>query len=315
MKASCCKVGYDGWYETIGNLLVADSNYDNSFLPGPKLPFWSNMFAYALLDTFKNCGMTKFHIVRTDRPEERESGEGWVVRDVVGGPRMATFKKVPRQGEFDNLHVAPRLRLRRIKHISFSQTVPTPSGAGAPGPMLYGVDRRKMHFDEIAMAPFCAHDCLHMHWRWNKDTTVVSNLGWDGGMPFQKSGAPMVPENQDVWLRFRSDHAFTYHVVAGTDSEPGHMYPHEWQVLMHHGFGHAVAITGTLSMFGAQSAFGLFGGDAFFHDDEGRSITAMESTALFYWLARYRAELVDGVLTAVPRTTYGENGLDLARDL
>jgi len=311
MAANCCKPSYDGWYETISSLLVADTNYDDSYLPGPKLPFWPNFFSHALVDPFEDFGPTSFHVVRTDRPDRRESNEGWVVRDVVGAPPKRTFKKVSRQGELDNIHVAPRLRLKRIKHISFPSRNPTPAGDGIP----YPVDPKAMHFDEIAMAPFCAHDCLHLHWRWSEGIDVTHTFGWDGGLPYQKSGAPMVPENQDVWLRFRSEHALTYHVVAGTDDAPGHMYPHEWQVFMHHGFGMAVAITGMIEMFLAQCAFATLGGNAFFHDDEGKGITVAESTALFYWVARYRAALVNGVLTAVPRITYGEGGLDLARDL
>lgn len=315
MEANCCKPGYDGWYETISSLLVADTNWDDSYIPGPKLPFWPNFFSHVLVDVFKNCGPTSFHVVRNDRPDYRESSEEWVVRDVVGAPAKKTFKKAPRQGEFDNIHVAPRLWLKKIKHISFASTLPTPFGAAAPGPTLYPVDPKAMHFDEIAMAPFCAHDCFHMHWRWGEGTTAKSSFGWDGGLPYQKSGAALVPENQDVWLRFRSEHALTYHVIAGADDAPGHMDAHGWQVFMHHGLGMAVAITGMIEMFLAQCAFDSLGGNAFFHDDEGKPINVSQSTALFYWVARYRPALVDGVLTAVPRITYGEGGLDLARDL
>jgi hypothetical protein len=231
-----------------------------------------------------------------------------VTRDVVGGLTQDTFTKEPRQGEIDNIHIAPRLRLVKVKKVK---------AKGILMSSIVDVDRKALGLDEIVMAPFCAHDCLHVHWRWGLTATKRSNLGWDSAGPYRAAGAPMVPENQNVWVQFRSDHEMTYHVVAG-NSDGDLLYPYSWQVFMHHGFAHAVAISDHITMAAAQFGVSALSDTQFYPTDDATDATALrvsQSTAFFYWILRQEAKLVNGVATARERILYGEDGLEKALDL
>jgi hypothetical protein len=123
----------------------------------------------------------------------------------VGSGRYAPTRvlKVKRQGMFDNVHVAPM--------------------------MLYkGV--------EAFMAPICQHDCLHLHRRWGESYPDLPLRGWEGGLPYQRAGAPMIPENQSLRVS-ASGSAGTYHPTAEN------VRPGKWQIFMHHGTGYAVELT------------------------------------------------------------------------
>jgi len=52
-----------------------------------------------------------------------------------------------------------------------------------------------------------------------------------------------------------------------------------------------------------------------FYDAEGHWVTAGDSSALFYWLLRYDANMDSKGFLATERTMYGEGSLDKARDL
>ncbi len=303
MTASCCKPGHDGWSPEIRGLIVTDANGDTSPLsqPGltPPLPFWSNMFAYQVVDPYRALGPEKIHVVRSDRPHAR-SDEGIAVhREIVAGSDVEGVEKEPFQGEFDNVHIAPRLKLQHVSEVIVADSWKVRFSVS---------DRKKWHLDEIAMAPFCAHDCLHLHWRWARTATSKWTLGWGGG-PYETPGAPMVPRGQDVWVWFRSDHQLTYHVVAPPSSSAS-----LWTVLMHHGFGHAVAIEAWLmTALAMQSVASLSG----YHFDDGmQSVLPTESTAVYYWMARYDVKVEDGEARPVERLHWdSEEALRAARDL
>ncbi len=97
-----------------------------------------------------------------------------------------------------------------------------------PKEKLLGLDR-------ITMAPFCFHDCLHMHVRWGAGDNDAQNRGWrDEETPNALAGAPLVPTNQKVTLNLLSPTSFEYiaeaqGVRAGT-----------WQIMLHHGLGYAL---------------------------------------------------------------------------
>jgi len=110
---------------------------------------------------------------------------------------------VERQGVFDNVHVAPA--------------------------MIY-------QGAEASMAPLCHHDCLHMHWRWGEPFTDQPVTGWSGGKPYQKPGAPMIPENQILNVSVAGARV-TYSPTA-TAAPAG-----QWQVFMHHGMGYITDLT------------------------------------------------------------------------
>ena len=60
--------------------------------------------------------------------------------------------------------------------------------------------------------------------------------GWSGGNPYQKNGAPMIPENQT--LRVSSSGA-VFDYMPEAEAVPSQ----EWQIFMHHGTGYVAALT------------------------------------------------------------------------
>lgn len=120
--------------------------------------------------------------------------------------------KLAGQGEFDNIHLAPKMILE-----DRGEKIP------------------------VAMAPICQHDCFHTHWRWGKIFDVRQNKGWswsaEGGKPHERAGAPLVPLNQDVWVTTHEARGFTYRAECVGPIPPGKM-----QVIMHHGSGYAVEV-------------------------------------------------------------------------
>lgn len=132
--------------------------------------------------------------------------------------------KLARQGEFDNVHIAPTMRMAK-KILDAS-----------PWPEL----------KRITMAPFCAHDCLHMHWRWIKNEKHPRyTFGWGGtaenpGGPFQVPGAPLVPANQDIAVKMLSATTFVYRAVINQPQ------PLVWQPVMHHGAAYSISAQGML---------------------------------------------------------------------
>jgi hypothetical protein len=213
-------------------------------------------------------------------------------------------KKEARQGEFDNIHIAPRLKLMNVPFV-VPRSAPYPERGG------YDIeDRPRWGLDDIAMAPFCAHDCFHMHWRWATFAEARSSLGWGASGPYEVAGAPLVPPEQDVWLWFRARAAITYHVVA---SQPRFLC--NWHVLMHHGFGYAVSIAEARKFWVAMQALQAFS-DVGFMAENGEPVGAANSTAAYYWMARHGITFKDGVVTPRERLTWATDAdLNAAMDL
>ena len=128
-------------------------------------------------------------------------------------PLRGKIVKTAGQGEFDNLHIAPKMVVRP-QYVTSKRI---------PKEKLLGLDR-------ITMAPFCFHDCLHMHVRWGAGDNDAQNRGWrDEETPNALAGAPLVPTNQKVTLNLLSPTSFEYiaeaqGVRAGT-----------WQIMLHDG--------------------------------------------------------------------------------
>ncbi len=135
----------------------------------------------------------------------RRSAFAWFSPDVA---------KVPRQGQFDNVHIAPRMRL--------TMDVPF-DGRGR-----FIVD------DDIAMLNMCLHDCCHMHVRWSKFLTDSIIAGWKDGRPNAEPGAPAVPENQTVFASFPNQHTLRYRAVADSVAAGA------LTIICHHGLAYAV---------------------------------------------------------------------------
>jgi hypothetical protein len=328
---SCCKPPYDQAKGTIGALMLTDFNGNPSIGP---TAFWGNIFGYYQTDAFKALGNVPMHVVRKDRPVQRVATEELSERDFQ---QMAPwdspdipFMKVPRQGEFDNIHMAPKLALQNVSLIGVSD------GFFGVADTTFPIDdgvRALLKLDDITMAPICAHDCFHMHWRWTTDGTTKWSLGWDEVGPHRVPGATMVPLNQDVFLTLRSPHEMSYHVVidegdiAVGEGSTAEIPANAWQVVMHHGGGYpsaadrflvTAAQTGTLQEMLPNHPATKF----YRQKGEGdllkgfERVYPWESSALFYWSIRYSAFVNQvGTLSLRERVRVTPENLLKLRDL
>jgi hypothetical protein len=244
----------------IGSGLFTDRN-DNVVVP-PRIPHWDYIFDYYWTDPPVG---TEVKVVRRDRPSTRENkstikklairtSRGSFARADGYTPRALT--KLPRQGEFDNIHMAPKMKLPA----SVVRKLPS----GWPR--------------EVTMAPFCVHDCLHVHWRWGRASPDLMNpkwvRGWVGDQPYREAGAPMVAPNQDVTLTLPSPYSMRYTArihapVAG-----------RWQIVMHHGAAYALSYSSAVDW--AEGGNDVLTPDLLGDDDENGQ------WALFYWHLRYK---------------------------
>jgi outer membrane protein OmpA-like peptidoglycan-associated protein/subtilisin family serine protease len=179
------------------------------------LPTWENIFDYfdrnasraSLRATGVDPALTGTRTNGTDRE---------VVNRVTGSYGPSTVTKRPRQGEFDNVHIAPQME------VSLGAVPILFSGLGPLG---------------VSMAPLCAHDCFHMHWRWGRGYVREHNLGWGPSGPYTEAGAPMVALNQKVEIELPAGHAgVRYRALSGR--QPGG----DWAVVMPHGAGYALQL-------------------------------------------------------------------------
>jgi len=248
----------------------------NEIKPPVPAPYWDSLFDYYWIGppdgTEIKAVRRERNTIRTTLPNEKtpvklwelettskdgiEALKFWDRKDVY---EARTVKKYPRQGEFDNLHIAPKMKLPE----SVLKKLP----AGWPASMK-----------ESAMAPFCVHDCLHTHWRWGvinySPVSAKWTYGWSGDVPHKEPGAPMVHPNQDVTIKLLGSKGFMYtakvHAPAGG----------KWQIIMHHGSAYALSYENQANlMMGASDMFDtdLPGRDG----DKGQ-------WALFYWRLRYK---------------------------
>jgi hypothetical protein len=274
-------------------LLVADTNiYDP--IPGPNLftmtalPHWSTMFDWYETDPIGNKVGTGKPLTVVDasltgvRPAPGQVSPA-VKRlrpsTKVGAPpiyQAESIQKLPRQGEFDNLHLAPHMQV-------------APKAKLAKGLLT----------DDVTMAPFCIHDCLHTHWRWglfgSGDDVLAKakakllkgdgkeTLGFDDGyQPYQVEGAPMVPSDQTVKLLLLPPAGFLYSVKVRGPVRVGH-----WNVFMHHGMAYANEIADPETVAKARDAVDLWSEQFTPEHQFPLGLKAANSWAIFYWRLRY----------------------------
>ncbi len=212
---------------SIGYYTDTNQNRDLGAILGLPVPVWERIFDYVRHDETTSPKV----VVDPSRGARRTMSDAL---DVPHDPGLipspipvVTFdsrdqedlEKVPRQGAYDNIHIAPKMRI--------------------PGRSTF----------ESNMAPICAHDCLHTHWRWGEVFKVLSGgrhiNGWDNAMhPYTVSGAPQVPHNQTITTALISDTSnkgFHYR-VAVNGSDRAAMAPGIWQIGFHHGCAYALTL-------------------------------------------------------------------------
>ena len=104
VTGNCCEA-----YDEHGIILMTDDNDNPS--PG-SMPFWSGVFAYSDTDPVSHLAGQRIKMVRRDKPTMRTPKDGRRVMVNFPDPDPATsiITKVPRQGCFDNIHTAPKLK-------------------------------------------------------------------------------------------------------------------------------------------------------------------------------------------------------------
>jgi hypothetical protein len=292
--------------DTINSVFFADANdFSISTLKDPPLPFWSNFFAYYLLDAHQTISNQTVVAVTRDKDMWRlRDPAGMIIRQPVTGPSdYAKLIKLPCQGEFDNLHMAPKMKLHKVKRAIHSEKVleaDNPSVGLGGAPMVsfkdFDVPLASLHLDDISMAPFCSHDCFHTHWRWGKDATDTSQLGFAGAVPYKKAGAPLIPDNQSIKLWLRAPNLLTYAATVWPQGEKP-ISANEWQVIMHHGSAYALDITAYMMAYLAKFSVDTFCGQPVFYADAEAlttPITSAMSFSVFYWKLRWETILENG---------------------
>lgn len=262
-------------------ILFTDSNLPRANTVGPALPHWENMFDYHEVDPLGQ-GLKAATVVEGD-PASKRAKERRVSGLLKKGNAPADLRKMPRQGDFDNLHMAPRMEIPPIG--PFSRTA---------DPRF----RASMQMDNVIMAPFCVHDCLHTHFRWGVNPLgFLGNLvllfpdsakGFDNQFnAFRVEGAPHVPHNQTVRISILSGTSFSYEGIVNGPVEPG-----RWHVLFHHGMAYANDLFDVPTVDKARIAVEVTAtgaGEHFFNKNEQPtpSLNAGDFFSVFYWRMRF----------------------------
>jgi hypothetical protein len=229
----------------IGAILCADRNdFTLTDAVGlPNFPTWDKLFDYFLSTDVPPEGSSPgnrnevFAAVHhthdgQGRPDPR-AGAGAQGRTLSGREVSVTsarpgevyvdyaptpVPKLPGQGEFDNLHLAPTM-------------MGTWNGRPIP----------------VVMAPLCAHDCFHMHWRWGQGLGGAGLSGFSVPLPFaplglpnSTPGAPLCPRNQDVVIALVDGRGVEYRARCFGPIDP--FIP---QIVLHHGAAYALFIEET----------------------------------------------------------------------
>ncbi len=321
----------DGMLSKIGGLLVADSNAANMTLYSSQGPptIWANLFNYyqtnpatdpafsayvgkAMPIVYEDSYATKGTLPRANSGSiDRDCSDiaaGGVAGALAGvlaslgiqpitqlSQNRSTVLKLPRQGWFDNLHLAPKMTLPSSLHIDHASIVAAPTGGSTGGPIPF-TSAAAWKMDALTMAPFCAHDCFHMHWRWssnqNEDPAAHGFGGTANQTPNSVAGSPLIPGNHSAHLVINSETQVTYlgqaHAPTGV-----------WEIFCHHGCGYGVdaeikaylvIMPGMREVAGTR--FWKGPSESLPTDQVDRS-----DWALFYWVNRYCFSSTSGTIT------------------
>jgi len=263
----------------MSSLLVADTNAGN-YIMIEKVPvigtvpppmFWNNLFNYYMVDPFKERGGAAIQVVDRLRVSEPRTFHGAIAR--YGDPAAKVTRRA-RQATFDNVHVAPTMAAPPVDKV-WRFNLP-PGASSAPHPLAES-DRESWHLDKIWMAPICAHDCFHMHWRWTDSVNDRSAFGFSGGKPYAAPGATMVPENQDVFIRFQNAFDFVYRVTAYDCPAD------QWQVVVHHGAAYVTEVKPWFMLVRDRMSLAFQLNPTQF----GHGLKAVNEWSTFYWNMRW----------------------------
>ena len=326
--------------EDIGSLVVADANKDEMLVPQAPVPppMWGNLFSYYRVDPHAAWPGRELKLVAPTSVARAASG--LVTRNMPVGPVMLSSDltiKVAGQGEFDNVHLAPRMHLRSATHVRATREAvldwPFSTDTGGSWRPIGPGDH--LELDEIVMAPVCAHDCLHFHARWSDDNAQPPVLGWArdpalldaivsssprllercaarAAKPNSEAGAPMFPPWHDARLHFLSGHRVQ---LASTTLAP--TLPGQRELFFHPPWAYGVAVSSKIHMLFAAAVVGTELGAVDVQLGRLQSsglvdrLSPLDSWAAIYWQLRSdRVAFTDHQFASIPY--HSEHDLEAA---
>jgi hypothetical protein len=296
--------GCDEMGDEIAPLLITDINEPDTEIDPPP-PHGEAIFSYFQVNAHQKFAQKPIRLIDPQKERRKVFGARYRNR-----PSYSTeVTKYAGQGAFDNLHLAPKMQLP--KNVAGYGRLPIsvlgPGGFGPVTLMSHTLDElRQAGWEEalrdIVMAPVCAHDCFHAHWRWtDKDGVNRGVHGWDETAPHRVPGAPMVPLHHTVDLVIESAHTFRIiERACHSDRKQGRKTPtggpmwisaDTWEVFHHPGYAYATWAD-TASMKNVARLVTDFynlaeSGGGTFVDKDGKPVPARTSWAVFYFLLRY----------------------------
>jgi hypothetical protein len=123
--------------------------------------------------------------------------------------KSSEITKLRRQASFDNIHCAPRMKFPPGTRVR--QWLPGLPPQAHPDVALEDVEVKSGHsvdLLDVVMAPFCAHDCFHLHWRWTDSSVQEGQMGWSETAPFCRPGATMIPQHHKLQLLVEGNNQF-----------------------------------------------------------------------------------------------------------
>jgi hypothetical protein len=316
----CC-----GAHTEIKSLLVADSNEDPI---GPNqmfMPFWGAMFSYFEVDPDLRLAGKTVHMVRRDRPSTRTEASCGYRKLSLSLQTFDSIEKRPRQGEFDNIHIAPRLKLDAAFLTQWLQgpVVPSMTPAMPSGSWnYYPISPSDMRLDQVVMAPFCSHDCLHMHWRWSPGGPRWTK-GWGAGVtPYSEEGVTMVPTNHDLDFISNGPGTVTFIEKAFASSSPGEdgaktLEADHFQIFFHPGAAYAQGVVAWRESVVAGILNTVANARAYttawdFADASKSTMTTLKNPPVFYWNLRFYPHEDGSTWKAIPWiASYGAHDSDM----
>jgi hypothetical protein len=226
-EGSTVMMGEEEMTENLSTAFFTDAN-DTPVIPSAS---WASIFDYyecnPAMGSYVMAVPWKIRRSRTIPGLEVSRNAAWKNMGITNKDTPLYVKRTPvvkmaGQGEFDNIHIAPKMVIRP------ENVRPFINGHMSTPIQLTGLDN-------ITMAPFCIHDCMHLHTRWSADVSGKQAKGWsDEETPNSLAGAPVVPPNQKVTLNLLSPTSFEY-VAEARNVRTG-----AWQIMFHHGAGYAL---------------------------------------------------------------------------
>lgn len=256
-------------------------------------PTWDVLFDYRSTDVLSDTRKQPITLVHPKRTKSRLM-DGAVERggksstsiwgqtpSVLPTPGMvsrAAVRKLARQGAFDNIHLAPRMRFPPGTTVHHGTWHPS----NHPGVNLADVVVEPGHavdLEHIVMAPICAHDCFHVHWRWTNAGVQAPQMGWSDSAPNAVPGATMIPQHHELRLFSEADNQ----VVLIEEAVPESAIPADTFELFF-GFGAGFAVSAGTVGFAAVRAQMNLASEVYFVDPANPSdrITPENSWAAFY---------------------------------